>query len=602
MDILNEKIREKNLKAFQKECGYIPEEYDYSKELYKVEIAKNGQKVLYVRNHKTDNYIRMNSTFSPEYEADRWGEKFEFDHMRTTVVFLGISSGYYIRALIKKMRADTMFVIYEPNEELLRFILDNIDISDLFEHNNTVFITSHMGTGIFYSKLRKNIVGGKIQAKAIITPGYAYNDEFVQICKQISVINMMNVNYQKFIGRDNLKNTYYSYHHLNENKVVYDMKKEFENLDIPAIIVAAGPSLNKNVDELKKAKGKALIIAVDRSVSTLQKHGIEPDLLATVDAKKSPKFLDYDVTNNKYMITAFGTNIETQKKFKGRMIYIHAGTFFTRIPGMNEKVIYQPDIGGSVATAAFLTCIDIGIKNIILVGQDLAMLGDESHADGSNEGASVTTKAIEVKGVYGGTVKTYIDWMRFKSFFENKIALNPDIRVIDATQGGAYIEGTEVIDLADIIQELCTKEFDVSRILDEIPYAQTKEEYAQTEIVIKDWIQQLELIKNNSIELSTITEQLYKICRYGDITDRKNKKKIEKFDRLRIEILNQDPMYAALTENWFEELYQIPDYVYYIRNNKEGLAAFKNSNDFYKIIPDYCDSLIDMIKEVFEIS
>ena len=55
---------------------------------------------------------------------------------------------------------------------------------------------------------------------------------------------------------------------------------------MPAIVVAAGPSLNKNIDELKRAKGKAFIIAVDTAIKPLLKKGIIPDMFAIVDGKK----------------------------------------------------------------------------------------------------------------------------------------------------------------------------------------------------------------------------------------------------------------------------------------------------------------------------
>jgi len=600
MDFINEEIRDKNLEAFKKACDYIPEEYDYSKELYKIGEAKNGKKILYVRNHKEDEFIRMNSLFDPEYEASRWMEKFEFENMRSTAVILGISSGYFIRAIIRKMRVDTVFVIYEPNEELLRFVIDNIDISDILSHDRVVMITSHMGNGVFYEKLKQNIVIGKIQAKAIITPGYSYDDNFFQICKQITVVNMMNVNYQRQIGQENIKNIFYAFKHLSENKVIYDMRETIKDINIPAIIVAAGPSLNKNVEDLKKAKGKALIIAVDRAVSTLQKHGIEPDIVSTVDSLKSPKFLDYDVSRDKPLITAYAANIDTQKKYNGRMIYIQAGPYLPYIPGMKDKIISQPDIGGSVATASFLACADIGIKNIILVGQDLAMLGDQTHSDGSDEGTMSQKDKIPVKGVNGDTVYTHVDWKRFKDFFESQIDLRPEIRVIDATEGGAYIEGTEVAKLSDVIERLCTKEYNIADIIDRIPYAQSKEDAAKTEELIDEWIEQIDFIKDNSDELVKVTEQLYKICRYGNISDIRNKKKIDKFDKLRVDMIKKVPVYKLLTENWFEEIYLIPDEIYYIRNNEEGLAAFKQTNEFYKVIPEYCDSFKAMIKEIFE--
>ena len=56
--------------------------------------------------------------------------------------------------------------------------------------------------------------------------------------------------------------------------------------DCPGILVAAGPSLNKNIQELKKAKGKAFIVAVDTAIKPLLQEGILPDMFAIVDAEK----------------------------------------------------------------------------------------------------------------------------------------------------------------------------------------------------------------------------------------------------------------------------------------------------------------------------
>ena len=55
--------------------------------------------------------------------------------------------------------------------------------------------------------------------------------------------------------------------------------------NIPAIIVAAGPSLNKNILELKRLKGRAFIIAVDTAIKPLLNAGIIPDMYAVVDGK-----------------------------------------------------------------------------------------------------------------------------------------------------------------------------------------------------------------------------------------------------------------------------------------------------------------------------
>ena len=56
--------------------------------------------------------------------------------------------------------------------------------------------------------------------------------------------------------------------------------------EMPAIIVSAGPSLNENIEELKKAKNKAFIIAVDTAMKPLLRNGIIPDMYAIIDGTK----------------------------------------------------------------------------------------------------------------------------------------------------------------------------------------------------------------------------------------------------------------------------------------------------------------------------
>ena len=62
--------------------------------------------------------------------------------------------------------------------------------------------------------------------------------------------------------------------------------------DIPAFVVASGPSLNKNIEELKRAKGKSLIVAVDSAIPTLLRNDIVPDLFVTLDSKKDIRHTD----------------------------------------------------------------------------------------------------------------------------------------------------------------------------------------------------------------------------------------------------------------------------------------------------------------------
>ena len=51
----------------------------------------------------------------------------------------------------------------------------------------------------------------------------------------------------------------------------------------PAIVVSAGPSLHRNIEMLRQARGKAVIIAVSTVLRPLLRRGIKPDFAVVLD-------------------------------------------------------------------------------------------------------------------------------------------------------------------------------------------------------------------------------------------------------------------------------------------------------------------------------
>ena len=62
---------------------------------------------------------------------------------------------------------------------------------------------------------------------------------------------------------------------VGERPLVSDLKDDFT--DVPMIIVGAGPSLAKNIEHLRSAQEKAIIVCVARALNSLQSAGIVPD-------------------------------------------------------------------------------------------------------------------------------------------------------------------------------------------------------------------------------------------------------------------------------------------------------------------------------------
>ena len=113
----------------------------------------------------------------------------------------------------------------------------------------------------------------------------------------------------------------------------------------------------------------------------------------------------------------------------------------------------------------------IGISTIILVGQDLAYTNNKSHADGTFQEIMKeenTSRFMMVEGNFEDKVPTrpdfklFLDW--YNMYIEGCKGYRGNFRVINATEGGAKIQNTEIMTLREAIDRECTKEVDLSLI------------------------------------------------------------------------------------------------------------------------------------------
>ena len=99
------------------------------------------------------------------------------------------------------------------------------------------------------SDLIDEVTNYRTETVGMITPFYAYNDDFVRKCAEIERVANISRTYQKERARDALRCRMYSWNHLRNAYFLSDLGKVLPK-DMPAIIVSAGPSLRKNVEVL----------------------------------------------------------------------------------------------------------------------------------------------------------------------------------------------------------------------------------------------------------------------------------------------------------------------------------------------------------------
>jgi hypothetical protein len=268
----------------------------------------------------------------------------------------------------------------------------------------------------------------------------------------------------------------------------------------PCVIVAAGPSLDKNIHLLKDLKGKVLIISVNRALAGLHAAGITPDVVMALD----PLDLRYHfkgVPVDKLDALVLGATVHND------FFQLPVGRIFS-FAGNNtlEDWIYgclgddaRLPSGGSVACSALSLAVLWECDPILFVGLDLSFSGGQYYvsntADGNTRvkisadgkmystegfsedlaklptggGAKNTSgeRVMEAAGYYGGTVSTSFMFHLFIRWFEEAVkAYAKKAHFVNCTEGGVFLAGMEHLSLREALSRYAAEPVDVAAILE----------------------------------------------------------------------------------------------------------------------------------------
>lgn len=480
-------IRIKNLDAIKKNIKAYPidflnllknknDNFDISLELIETKSKKYSAKVF-----KNGKSIFLHSAYDPEKEANALINeiKNETEKDLDLVFIFGIGAGYLINAF-KKLNIN--IAVIEPSIKFFNLLIDNFKLDKILEDNITFFIG---GDDIEDIEKFISLTNTK-KVKFFITRSYAtlFNEEalFYQQ-KVLSIVDkkIININtisrFDKLWAYNIASNVAKISTHYGVNKFFYKYK------NIPAIIVSAGPSLEKNIRKLKEIKNKALIIAVDTAMKPLFSHNISPHFIITIDPqKKNSKYFRNVNFKESVLIAESSVDKEAIDSFNGAIYFINS--IFPLAKYFMEELGDRGDIttGGSVSTAAYDFAIRIGANPIIMVGLDLSFPNYQTHIKGSYHEENFFTEIYkldsydsriykvliagnlrEEKNIYNEKVWTDSRFDMYKNWYEEQCEKNNKIKFYNATEGGIIINGMENIKLEELIKKFNDIEINIDK-------------------------------------------------------------------------------------------------------------------------------------------
>ncbi len=177
------------------------------------------------------------------------------------------------------------------------------------------------------------------------------------------------------------------------------------------IILAGGPSLDEDIEWVKKHKDHLVIIAVSRIARRLNQIGLIPHIVVSVD----PYEISYDVSKELLLFPSNVLFLHSNSVTPFLLAQWHGkSAYLNRRYPWDEKGDDKnlKSAGPTVTNTALKAAVDMGFSNILLSGVDLCFSEKGvTHASGSNEaniGPTLGRPGTWVKTYAGNTVETLI--------------------------------------------------------------------------------------------------------------------------------------------------------------------------------------------------
>ncbi len=211
------------------------------------------------------------------------------------------------------------------------------------------------------------------------------------------------------------------------------------------VIVAAGPSLNENLEFLKQSRESRTIVCVNTSLKRLAKEGLRPDLVTAADPlPQLAKHLDglEDFTEGIPLLADALTSWEYVNRFRGQVYLAYEEGADQEFPGELIGEGSRWAIGSTVTSLALEAAYRYGAEQIYLVGVDLGFPGGKTHAEGVAHSGEEVQGELEAPSNDGGTVRTNAVYEMFREDLERQIARHPEVPVYNLSAHGRVIAGT----------------------------------------------------------------------------------------------------------------------------------------------------------------
>jgi hypothetical protein len=325
------------------------------------------------------NGISLCSRHDPLKEAERVIS--QRDRNAGAALFLGMGMAYQIEAYLEATE-DIPLIIVEKEEELFQGVTGVRDLTGLLSSDRVFLLLNQDPEQLTYLLKEHHLDRIDIIPHGTLYGKYReYYDGIIQVVHRWLDRREINLNTLNRFGRLWVRNLAANLPRLAQASALSLLKDQFEG--VPALLIAAGPSLEELLPHLKEMAQRTLVIAVDTSYRNLLNHGIKADFLVVTDPQYwNTRHLDFCDLKDSIIISDSSTHPRVLREETGP-VYMSRSPF-PLAQSLEEGLLdISLKSGGSVATAAWDLAMIMGCSALYCAGLDLGFPGKQTHCRGS---------------------------------------------------------------------------------------------------------------------------------------------------------------------------------------------------------------------------
>jgi len=318
--------------------------------------------------------LRFNETLIPlhsRYDPIREGEKLLQNYPANGyLVFLGLGAGYHILPFLK-CREVSHILIIDKDLALFRSIIENIDLRALIIDHRVRFLIDLTPEEIKNFILKNYIpsIYGNLRSIPLysrLNTELEYFQAVVDSIKEIISRVADDYTVQSQFGKKWFSNTIMN---LQAAERTTCLLKPYKKI----LVTGAGPSLEMQIDSIKKNKKDGFLIATDTSLPALLNFDIIPDCVISIDCQQISyhHFIRGLPANTPLVLDLASPPILT--RLTDKVIFFSSGHPFSHYVTNNWRMFPAIDTsGGNVSHAAVSLANTLGAEQIFLYGLDFS--------------------------------------------------------------------------------------------------------------------------------------------------------------------------------------------------------------------------------------